>query len=167
MAKGLNKVMLIGHLGSDPEVKVMTSGQSKANFTLATTESFKDSDGNWQEKPEWHRIVVWGKLAEICGQYLKKGRQVYVEGRLQTRSWDDPKSGEKKYTTEIVCSEMQMLGGQRDQNGAQAGGNDGTSEGYERPQMSQPRNEYPQGSSAQASHSSVPMLENEKDDLPF
>ncbi len=162
MAKGLNKVMLIGHLGSDPEVKVMTSGQSKANFTLATTESFKDNDGNWQEKPEWHRIIVWGKLAEICGQYLKKGRQVYIEGRLQTRSWDDPKSGEKKYTTEIVCSDMQMLGAQRDQNSV-SGGYDGA----DRPQIGSSHQGYTQTSSSQAIPPSVSILESEKDDLPF
>ncbi len=158
MAKGLNKVMLIGHLGNDPEMKVTTSGQSRVNFTLATNENFKDSSGNLQERTEWHRIIVWGKLAEICSQYLKKGRQVYVEGRLQTRSWDDTKSGEKRYTTEIVCSDMQMLGGQREQGG---GSNyEGGSPGYERQQSS------PDYSSPSA-HPSGPMLENDKDDLPF
>ena len=156
MAKGLNKVMLIGHLGNDPELKVTTSGQSRVNFTLATTENFKDSDGNWQEKPEWHRIVVWGKLAEICNQYLKKGRQIYVEGRLQTRSWDDTKSGEKRYITEIVCSDMQMLGAQTH--------HEGSPQHDERQQVSPPSREYPQNSPAPPS---VPMLENDKDDLPF
>ena len=109
MAKGLNKVMLIGHLGNDPEMKVTTSGQSRVIFTLATTESYKDNDGNWQEKPEWHRIVVWGKLAEICSQYLKKGRPVYVEGRIKTRKYTD-KDGVEKYATDIIANEMQMLG---------------------------------------------------------
>jgi single-strand DNA-binding protein len=159
MAKGLNKVMLIGHLGNDPEIKIMSSGQTRVNFTLATNENFKDSSGNLQERTEWHRIIVWGKLAEICGQYLKKGRQVYIEGRLQTRSWDDTKSGEKKYTTEIVCSDMQMLGGQRDQGGGQ-GYNEGSSMGYEH-QQSPPDHQLP------PAPPSVPMLENEKDDLPF
>ena len=157
MAKGLNQVMLIGHLGNDPESKVTTSGQSRVNFTLATTENFKDSDGNWQEKPEWHRIIVWGKLAEICSQYLKKGKQVYVEGKLQTRSWDDTKSGEKRYITEIVCSDMQMLGGQGQ------GHNEGS------PQASIPQREY-QPDSASSSLSAPPsgaLLENDKDDLPF
>ncbi|MGB7511533.1 MAG: single-stranded DNA-binding protein [Pelodictyon phaeoclathratiforme] len=158
MAKGLNKVMLIGHLGNDPEMKVTTSGQSRVIFTLATTESYKDNDGNWQEKPEWHRIVVWGKLAEICSQYLKKGRQVYIEGRLQTRSWDDPKSGEKRYTTEIVCSDMQMLGGAREQGGGTS--SESSSPGYERQQSP---HDYP----SPPAHPSVPMLENDKDDLPF
>jgi single-strand DNA-binding protein len=158
MSKGLNKVMLIGHLGNDPEMKVTTSGQSRVNFTLATNENFKDSSGNLQERTEWHRIIVWGKLAEICSQYLKKGRQVYVEGRLQTRSWDDTKSGEKRYTTEIVCSDMQMLGGQREQGG---GSNyEGGSPAYERQQSSP---DYPSPSA----QTSGPMLENDKDDLPF
>ena len=166
MAKGLNKVMLIGHLGNDPEVRTTTSGQSKTNFTIATPESFKDNDGNWQEKPEWHRIVAWGKLAEICGQYLKKGRQVYIEGRLQTRSWDDPKSGDKKYATEIVCSDMQMLGGQREQN-------DGT-RSYEgglqndnRSQINTPIAQYSPNNTVQTTSPAATMLETEKDDLPF
>ncbi|MFZ4564644.1 MAG: single-stranded DNA-binding protein, partial [Bacteroidales bacterium] len=144
---------------NDPELRTTTSGQSVANFTLATNENFKDSNGNLQERTEWHRIITWGKLAEICNQYLKKGRQVYVEGRLQTRSWDDAKSGEKKYTTEIVCSDMQMLGGQREQGGGQ-NSNEGVTPGYDRPQNTSYN--LPQTASP-----SVPMLENEKDDLPF
>ncbi|MFZ4524528.1 MAG: single-stranded DNA-binding protein [Chlorobium sp.] len=159
MAKGLNKVMLIGHLGNDPELRTTTSGQSVANFTLATNESFKDSSGNLQERTEWHRIITWGKLAEICNQYLKKGQQVYVEGRLQTRSWDDAKSGEKRYTTEIVCSDMQMLGGKREQGGGQ-NGNEGNSQGYSHPENSS--TPLPQTASP-----TVAMLEQEKDDLPF
>lgn len=119
MARGLNKVMLIGHLGSDPELRVIPSGQSVANFTLATNESYKDSSGNLQERTEWHRIVAWGRLAEICQQYLKKGRQVYIEGKLQTRSWDDTKTGDKRYATEIVCSDMQMLGSAREGGASQ------------------------------------------------
>jgi len=137
-----------------------------ANFTVATNENFKDSSGTVQERTEWHRIVVWGKLAEICSQYLKKGRQVYIEGRLQTRSWDDTKSGEKKYTTEIVCSDMQMLGGQREQ----AGGNaayEGSASTSERPQMNAHYPEQTQGDSMQARNPSTAMLEHEKDDLPF
>ncbi|NTV61277.1 MAG: single-stranded DNA-binding protein [Chlorobiaceae bacterium] len=160
MARGLNKVMLIGHLGSDPELRTTNSGQSVVNFTVATNENFKDSSGNLQERTEWHRIVVWGKLAEICSQYLKKGRQVYLEGRLQTRSWDDTKSGEKKYATEIVCTDMQMLGGQRDQAGSE-----GSTQGY-----GQPRKEFQQSSGdfyAQPGQAPGAMLENDKDDLPF
>lgn len=159
MAKGLNKVMLIGHLGNDPELRTTTSGQSVANFTLATNENFKDSNGNLQEKTEWHKIITWGKLAEICHQYLKKGRQVYIEGRLQTRSWEDAKSGEKKYATEIVCSDMQMLGGQREQGGGQ-NSNESSSLGYDRLQN-------PSNNLSQTTPPAMQMLENEKDDLPF
>ncbi|NTW98349.1 MAG: single-stranded DNA-binding protein [Geobacteraceae bacterium] len=112
MSRGLNKVMLIGHLGNDPERRETASGQSVCNFTVATSESFKDSAGELQERTEWHRIVVWGKLADICSQYLKKGAKVYIEGKLQTRSWE--KDVQKQYTTEIICNEMQMLGSKGD-----------------------------------------------------
>ena len=166
MAKGLNKAMLIGHLGNDPEVRTTTSGQTVANFTLATNENFKDSSGNLQERTEWHRIIAWGKLAEICGQYLKKGRQVYVEGRLQTRSWDDPKSGDKKYATEIICSDMQMLGGQREQNDGTRS-NEGSLQNDDRPQMNESRSQYSQNNAVQTTSPAAAMLETEKDDLPF
>lgn len=106
---GVNKVILIGHLGRDPELRYTAGGQAVANFTLATSESFTKRDGGREERTEWHRIVAWGKLAEICGEYLQKGRQVYIEGRLQTREWED-KDGGKRRTTEIVAREMQMLG---------------------------------------------------------
>ena len=156
MARGLNKVMLIGHLGSDPEMRVTASGQSVVNFTLATNEGFRDSSGNQQERTEWHRIVAWAKLAEICNQYLKKGRQIYIEGRLQTRSWDDPKSGEKRYTTEIVCSDMQMLGSGREQ-GAQ-----GDNSGSWQQQPSQKGGHQERGEGGGAG-----QPDTEKDDLPF
>lgn len=107
----VNKVILLGRLGQNPELKYTPSGSSVCNFSLATSESWKDkNNGQKQEKTEWHRIVVWGKLAELCHQYLSKGRQVFVEGRLQTRSWDD-KTGNKKYTTEILASTVQFIGG--------------------------------------------------------
>ncbi len=106
----VNKVILIGNLGRDPEVRSTPSGQSVANFTLATSRKWTDRDGQRQEKTEWHRIVCWGRQAEIAGQYLTKGKQIYVEGRLETRSWDDKNSGEKRYTTEIICDNFQMLG---------------------------------------------------------
>lgn len=109
MAKGVNKVIILGRLGGDPEVKTIASGTAVCNFTVATSETFNNSSGEKQEKTEWHRVVAWGKLAEICGKYLRKGSQVYVEGKLQTRNWEDPKSGEKRYSTEILISEMQML----------------------------------------------------------
>lgn len=107
---GVNKVIIVGRLGSDPELKYTANSQAVARFNVATSEQWKDkSTGQPQERTEWHRIVVWGKLAEICGQHLSKGRQVYVEGRLQTRSWDDPQ-GQKKYSTEVVANTVQFLG---------------------------------------------------------
>ena len=109
-SRGVNKVILFGNLGSDPEVKYTPDGTPVANFTLATSESWNNREGARQERTEWHRIVMWRKLAEIAGKYLRKGGRIYVEGRLQTRSWDD-QSGQKRYVTEIVANEMQMLDG--------------------------------------------------------
>jgi single-strand DNA-binding protein len=108
--RSLNKVLLIGNLGSDPEIRHTPSGAAVANFRLATNEVFNDRSGNRQTRTEWHRIVAWSKLAEICGQYLRKGRQVYIEGRIQSRQWDD-QQGQRRYTTEIVATNMIMLGG--------------------------------------------------------
>ena len=110
MARGVNKVILVGNLGKDPEVRYSPNGGAVANITIATSESWKDkTTGEKQEKTEWHRVVFFGRLAEIAGEYLKKGAQVYIEGRLQTRKWQD-KEGKDRYTTEIVAGEMQMLG---------------------------------------------------------
>ena len=110
MARGVNKVILVGNLGKDPEVRYMSNGNAVCNATLATSESWKDKQtGEQKEKTEWHNIVFYRRLAEIAGEYLKKGSQVYVEGRLQTRKWQD-KSGNDRYTTEIIASDMQMLG---------------------------------------------------------
>lgn len=110
----VNKVILLGRLGQDPEYKVTPSGAAVCNFSLATSETWNDKNsGQKQEKTEWHRVVVWGKLAEICNQYLSKGSQAFVEGRLQTRSWED-KDGNKKYTTEINATTVQFVGGQSD-----------------------------------------------------
>ncbi|MBF8269957.1 MAG: single-stranded DNA-binding protein [Gammaproteobacteria bacterium] len=111
MARGINKVILIGNLGNDPEVRYTASGAAVANVNIATSESWKDKEtGEQQDRTEWHRIVFFGRLAEIVAEYLKKGSQIYVEGRLQTRKWQD-KEGHDRYTTEIVAGEMQMLGG--------------------------------------------------------
>ena len=107
----VNKVILIGNLGRDPEVRSTPSGQPNAKFTLATNRRWRDKNGQKQEQTEWHQIVVWGKQAEIAGQYLTKGKQIYLEGRIQTSSWDDKQTGEKKYRTEIICESFQMLGG--------------------------------------------------------
>ena len=117
MARGVNKVILIGNLGKDPEVRYMPNGQAVANVTIATSESWKDKNtGEQQERTEWHRVVFFRRLAEIAGEYLKKGARIYVEGRLQTRKWQD-NQGQDRYTTEIVANEMQML----DTRGAGAG----------------------------------------------
>lgn len=107
---GVNKVIVIGRLGADPEVKTVAGGQTVARLSVATSENWTDKQGQKQERTEWHRVVVWGKLAELCGKYLSKGRQAYIEGRLQTRSWED-QQGQKRYTTEIVASTVQFLGG--------------------------------------------------------
>ena len=108
---GINKVILIGRLGQDPEVRYTPDGTAVANFSIATSEEWKDKNsGEKRERTEWHRIVAWRRLGEICGEYLSKGRQVYIEGRIQTRSWED-KDGNKRYTTEIIASDVQFLGG--------------------------------------------------------
>ena len=117
MARGINKVILIGNLGNDPDIRYTASGAAVANISLATAESWRDKDsGETQERTEWHRIVFFGRLAEIAGEYLRKGSQIYVEGRLQTRKWQG-KEGNDRYTTEIVGNEMQMLGGRGGSSG--------------------------------------------------
>jgi single-strand DNA-binding protein len=110
MAAGVNKAILVGHLGADPDMRYTPSGQGVCELRIATSESWNDKNGQRQERTEWHRIVVWGKRAEICSKYLSKGRQVYVEGRIQTRNYDD-KEGHKRYITEIIASDVQFLGG--------------------------------------------------------
>jgi single-strand DNA-binding protein len=116
MAKSVNKVILIGNLGRDPEVKYTPSGVPVAKFSLATNERYKDKAGEWQERAEWHNIIAWQRLAEIVAEYVKKGSKVYIEGRLQTSSWDDKQSGEKKYRTEVVASDLVLLGGEHQDN---------------------------------------------------
>lgn len=131
MASGVNKVILIGNLGKDPEVRYTPSGQAVANFNIATTESWNDKQGQRQDRTEWHRIVVWGKTAELCGEYLAKGRQVYLEGKLQTRSYDD-REGKKVYTTEVVANTVQFIGSRGDAQGGGGGSMGGG--GQRRPQ---------------------------------
>ncbi len=111
---GVNKVILIGRLGADPEIRYTPNGTAVANFRLATSENWTNKDGQREERTEWHRIVAFGKLGEICGEYLTKGKQIYVEGRIQTRSWDD-RDGNKRWTTEIIATNMQMLGSSQTQ----------------------------------------------------
>ncbi len=137
MAGSVNKAIIVGNLGADPDVRTTQSGQLVATLSIATSDNYTDKQGNRQERTEWHRVVVWGKLAELAQRYLGKGRKVYIEGRIQTRSWDDPKSGQKRYTTEIVAREMTFLdsaqgrgqggggyggGGQGGYGGGQGGG---------------------------------------------
>lgn len=171
MPRGINKVILVGNLGNDPEVRYASNGNAIANISIATSESWKDKNtGEQQEKTEWHRVVMFNRLGEIAGEYLKKGSQVYIEGKLQTRKWQD-KSGQDKYTTEIVASEMQMLGGR-------GGGSDmGSGGGYQAPQQSAPQQQnapQQQGGSQQqqtqqpASQPSAPQPSNDfDDDIPF
>src|SRR4051812_12820852 len=125
MAASVNKVIILGNLGAKPELKYLPSGQAVCELRVATNETFTDKNQQKQERTEWHRIVVWGKTGENCAQYLDKGRSVYVEGRLQTRSWDDKNTGEKKYATEIVAQSVQFLGGQ----GPGGGGGEGRTGG--------------------------------------
>ncbi len=133
----LNKVMLIGNLGKDPEVRYTQSGTAVASFSLATSERFKNKNGEWEDKTEWHNVTLWGRLAEIAGEYLAKGKTVYIEGRLQTRKWQD-KDGRDRYTTEIVGDKMQMLSGKGEGGGGNnrpAGGRSAESQGpaYDEP----------------------------------
>jgi single-strand DNA-binding protein len=123
MAKSVNKVILLGTLGKDPELKYTPQGTAVAKFSMATNSSYKDKQsGEWKEQTEWHNIVAWQRTAEVAAEYLKKGRQVYIEGRLQTRSWDDKETGAKKYMTEIVVNEMVLVGGKRDGESGGEGG---------------------------------------------
>jgi single-strand DNA-binding protein len=130
----LNKVMLIGNLGKDPEVRYTGSGTAVASFSLATSEKFKNKNGEWEERTEWHNITLWARLAEIAGEYLAKGKTVYIEGRLQTRKWQD-RDGKDRYTTEIVGEKMQMLSG-KGEGGGKSGA--GRTEGQETPPYEEP-----------------------------
>ncbi len=114
----VNKVILIGRLGRDPELRKTTGGTNVASFSMATSEKFKNKSGEMQEKTEWHNIILWSKLAELAGKYLRKGREVYIEGKLQTSSWEDKNGGGKKYKTEVVATSMQFLGGKSDSQGS-------------------------------------------------
>ena len=165
----INKVILIGNLGRDPEIRSTTSGMPVANLSIATNRKWKDRDGNPQEQTEWHRVVVFGRQAEIAGQYLSRGRQIYLEGRLQTRSWEDRQSGETKYSTEVVCENFQMLG-RRDGGGGGGGGygggggNYGGGGGGYNQGGGQPQGGGPQGGGPPAGDMGP---EPEDDDIPF
>ena len=148
MARGVNKVILLGRLGKDPEMRYTPSGTAIATFSMATNHRQKSQDGEWVDKTEWHNLIAFGKTAEIAGEYLKKGKQLYIEGRLQTSSWED-QQGQKKYKTEIVISDLQMLGSKGD-------------EGFSPPSEA-PKEEASQKDSSQPPE---PAAE-EEDDLPF
>ena len=122
MARGINKVILVGNLGNDPEVRYSQSGSAITTISVATSESWKDKDGNMQERTEWHRVKFFGRLAEIAGEYLKKGRQVYIEGSLRTEKYQDKQTGQDRYSTDIIANEMQMLGGNPGGMGGEGGG---------------------------------------------
>lgn len=166
-SKGVNKVIIIGTLGQDPEIKYMPNGNAVTNISVATSESWKDQSGQPQEKTEWHRIVMFRKLAEIAGEYLRKGSKVYLEGKLQTRKWQD-QNGQDRYTTEIVADNMQMLGGNQSQ---------GQQQGQQQPQQGYnqaPQQKAPQGGFNQAPQQpqqaapQMPVPSNEFDDsIPF
>ncbi len=117
MPKSINKVILIGNVGKDPDIKYTTSGLPLAKLSLATNERYKDKSGEWQERTEWHNLIFWQRLAEIVGEYVKKGSKLYIEGRLQTSSWEDKQTGEKKYRTEIVVGDLVLLGANGNGNG--------------------------------------------------
>ena len=168
----VNKVILVGNLGRDPEVRFMPNGEAVCNFSIATTDSWKDKAGAKQERTEWHNIVMYRKLAEIAGEYLKKGRPVYLEGRLQTRKWQT-KEGQDRYTTEIIADQMQMLGG-KDSGGSNAsydGGMDQSSGGGEE-NYSQAPAKQSTSSGKQTAANSKPVssgsgFDDFEDDIPF
>lgn len=172
MARGINKVILIGNLGQDPETRYMPSGGAVTNLTIATSETWKDKQtGQPQERTEWHRVVFFNRLAEIAGEYLKKGSKVYVEGALRTRKWQDKSTGADRYTTEIVANEMQMLdsrGGGEGMGGGQGGG-----QGYAQQGASGAQPQRAQQAPAQAPAQSAPAqnapagFDNFDDDIPF
>lgn len=159
--KGVNKVILVGNLGNDPEVRYMPNGNAVANLSLATSESWKDQQGQVQQRTEWHRLTMYRRLAEIAGEYLKKGSQIYVEGKLQTRKWQDQQK-QDKYTTEIIVDQMQMLGG----------GNGGANNGNGNNQRQQGGNGYQNNNAANQNQqgNKPPMQEPDfsfDDDIPF
>jgi single-strand DNA-binding protein len=155
MAKGVNKVLLLGNLGKDPELRTTAGGMTVASFSLATADRQKDAQGNWTDKTEWHNLVAFGRTAEIIRDYVKKGSQIYVEGKIQTRSWDDKTSGEKKYRTEILVNDLTLLGG------GGGGRSEGGSSNYSKPAAS------PSYAGASAPANDYADQQITDDDIPF
>ena len=165
MARGVNKVIIVGNCGQDPETRFMPSGGAVTNLSIATSESWKDkTSGQPQERTEWHRVVFFNRLAEIAGEYVKKGSKLYVEGALRTRKWQN-KEGQDQYTTEIVASEMQMLDSRGGQDGGQGGGYQPPQQGgYQQPAAQS----KPQGGQQQAPQQQAPPgMDSFDDDIPF
>lgn len=154
----VNKVILVGNLGRDPEVRFMPNGDAVCNFSIATTDNWKDKSGMKQERTEWHNIVMYRKLAEIAGEYLKKGRPVYIEGSLQTRKWE--KDGVTRYSTEIIANQMQMLGGRNDSAGSSGGMSN-----YDMDQSKPADNGFSQNQ--KPASSTPPSIDEFEDDIPF
>lgn len=173
MARGINKVILIGNLGQDPETRYMPSGGAVTNLTIATSETWKDKQtGQPQERTEWHRVVFFNRLAEIAGEYLKKGSKVYIEGALRTRKWQDKSTGADRYTTEIVANEMQMLdsrGGGEGMGGGQGGGQGYAQQGAPAAQPQRAQQAPAQQAPAQAApaQNAPAGFDNFDDDIPF
>ena len=163
MARGVNKAILVGNLGQDPELRYTGGGTAVCNMRLATNESYKDANGQMVEKTEWHNVVAWGRLAEICGEYLKKGSQVYFEGSLQTRSWDD-RDGNTRYTTEIKAREMMILSDRGSGNGG-GGGDFGNFD--QRPQQRQQGGRPQQRQQQRPAEPAMDDSFGLDDDLPF
>ena len=157
MAKSVNKVILLGNVGKDPEIRATGGGTTVANFSLATSDRFQDQQGNWQDRTEWHNLVAFKRTAEIVRDYVKKGSKLYVEGKIQTRSWDDKETGAKKYRTEIIVNDLSLLSGRDD-----AGGGGGYSRGSSAPASSGMDQRQPAGQDDYSQSAEI-----SDDDIPF
>lgn len=162
----VNKAILVGNLGKDPDLRYTPAGTAVATFSMATTERYKDRDGNRQEKTEWHNIVAWRQLAEICGKYLHKGKQVYIEGKIQTRSYED-RDGNKRYITEVVADQMQMLGSRDDNQGGGYGGGQGYAQGGQQGTNSAGQQSQPQQPQQKQQGGFEEPAFNPDDEIPF
>ena len=155
--KSVNKVILLGNLGKDPEVKYTPQGTPVAKLTIATNYRYKDKNEQWQDQTEWHNVVLWQRLAEIAGEYLKKGSKVYIEGRLQTRSWEDKQTNQKRYMTEVVASDLVLLGGRGEGGGESGGGSRGASAGNNNFDQRTPEHEPVAAGSSPISDEDIPF----------